>query len=240
MKKRTSGGSKDSNNDLSALWKMLPNPKMSMSQQKNGVTNANANTNNISALGLSNLPQKTNAASSASKDSKAHSAPASQSGSGAPSPRGETDLKNPPSVSVTLVQTSEDLPLNLSTTPPQTPASSSSIVRSTNGSGVAVTITTSSPAKRKLLEDDDDDIRRSSRACKGRRYQEFKDTIGKRGRRGATGKSDSELSQHSEVNIHSISCKDRKHPFTYQRRLNICTFIYRMNNNLPRSSPPHP
>lgn len=205
MMKRTSGGSKDSNNDLSALWKMLPNPKMSMSQQKNGVTNTN--TNNISALGLSNLPQKTNAASSASKDSKAHSAPASQSGSGAPSPRGETDLKNPPSVSVTLVQTSEDLPLNLSTTPPQTPASSSSIVRSTNGSGVAVTITTSSPAKRKLLEDDDDDIRRSSRACKGRRYQEFKDTIGKRGRRGATGKSDSELSQHSEVRFHSALCK---------------------------------
>ena len=210
MKKRTTGGSKDSKNDLSALWKMLPNPKMSMSdQQKNCATNAN----NISALGLSNLPQKTNAASSASKDSKAHSAPASQSGSGAPSPRGETDLKNPPSVSVTLVQTSEDLPLNLSTTPPQTPASSSSIVRSsTNGSGVAVTITTSSPAKRKLLEDDDDDIRRSSRACKGRRYQEFKDTIGKRGRRGATGKSDSELSQHSEVRMTPTWTIHGRHP----------------------------
>ena len=65
---------------------------------------------NIPALGLSNLPHKTNAASSASKDSNAHSAPASQSGLGAPSPRGETDLKNPPSVSVTSVQTSEDLP----------------------------------------------------------------------------------------------------------------------------------
>ena len=80
--------------------------------------------------------------------------------------------------------------LDFSTTPPQTPAGAM-IRNGGNGNGnnsVAVTITTSSPAKRKLLEDDDDDIRRSTRACKGRRYQEFKDAVGKRGRRGATGK----------------------------------------------------
>lgn len=204
MMRRTGGGSKDSNNDLSALWKMLPNPMMNMtsSKQKNGSTN----NSNISALGLStNFPPKTNAANSAKDNSKAHSAPASQSGSGAPSPRGDGDFKNSavvvtaaattdhqPSVSVTLVQTTEDLPLNLSTTPPQTPAGP------TMRNGVAVTITTSSPAKRKLLEEDEDDIRRSSRACKGRRYKEFKDSIGKRGRGRAAGKSDSELSQHSE------------------------------------------
>ena len=71
------------------------------------------------------------------------------------------------------------------------------MIRNGGGNGnnsVAVTITTSSPAKRKLLEDDDDDIRRSTRACKGRRYQEFKDAVGKRGRRGATGKSNRVIS----------------------------------------------
>merc|ERR1712051_369894 len=78
--------------------------------------------------------------------------------------------------------------LNLSKTPPQTPASGLS-------AGIAITITTTSPAKRKLLEDDDDI--RPSRACKGRRYQEFKDAVGRRGRRPC-GKSDGESSQHSE------------------------------------------
>ena len=63
---------------------------------------------------------------------------------------------------------------------------------------IAITITTTSPAKRKLLEDDDDELRRSARACKGRRYQEFKDAVGRRGRRGPCGKSDGESSQHSE------------------------------------------
>merc|ERR1712223_762836 len=96
---------------------------------------------------------------------------------------------NSESVSVTLV-TETDLPLNLSKTPPQTPASGLS-------TGIAITITTTSPAKRKLLEDDDDEVRRSARACKGRRYQEFKDAVGRRGRRPC-GKSDGESSQHSE------------------------------------------
>ena len=204
--RRTTGGAKDSSNDLTALWKMLPNPMAGVTPKpKNGSTTTSSN-NTISALGLSTA----SSASSKSKDtdhSKAHSAPASQSGSGAPSPRGgcpdvvvvsaahdnNVNKQIEPSVSVTLVtapSTSEDLPLNLSTTPPQTPAGAM-IRNGGNGNGnnsVAVTITTSSPAKRKLLEDDDDDIRRSTRACKGRRYQEFKDAVGKRGRRGATGK----------------------------------------------------
>jgi len=71
-----------------------------------------------------------------------------------------------------------DVPLNLSTTPPQTPAGMSS-----------VTIT-ASPAKRvRLLTDDDEHINetqhlRNDRACKGRRYQEFKDqALGRKGAR---------------------------------------------------------
>ncbi len=161
---------KDGSNDLTALWKMLPNPTGGcLTGKKNGVS-----------------------PNSSSKE-KAHSAPASQSGSGAPSPK----AADQPPVSVTLV-TETDLPLNLSKTPPQTPAA----VAPALGSGQAViTITTSSPAKRKLLEEDDDDVRRSSRACKGRRYQEFKDAVGRRSSGRASGggrKSDGEGSQHSE------------------------------------------
>lgn len=162
--RRTVGGGKDGSNDLTALWKMLPNPTGGLTK-KNGIHEP--------------LSVK------AGGKEKAHSAPASQSGSGAPSPKSSAE----PSVSVTLV-TETDLPLNLSKTPPQTPASGIS-------AGIAITITTTSPAKRKLLEDDDDEVRRSSRACKGRRYQEFKDAVGRRGRR-ACGKSDGESSQHSE------------------------------------------
>ena len=129
--RRTTGGAKDSSNDLTALWKMLPNPMAGVTPKpKNGSTSNST----ISALGLSNFPNAaantaTASASSKSKDTdpKAHSAPASQSGSGAPSPRGCSDVvvvsaahdnvkQIEPSVSVTLVtapNTSEDLPLNL-------------------------------------------------------------------------------------------------------------------------------
>ena len=185
--RRTVGGAKDGSNDLTALWKMLPNPiggNPATTAKKNGVQ-------------ADNLSIK-----------KAHSAPASQSGSGAPSPKGSSSSSgnanngNEPAVSVTLVTSESDLPLNLSKTPPATPSSSLS-------TGIAITITTSSPAKRKLLDEDDDDLRRSSRACKGRRYQEFKDAVGHRrsaggGGRAASGakvymgKSDGESSQHSE------------------------------------------
>merc|ERR1711935_985049 len=153
------------------LWKMLPNPI--------GVKQDLASTKNNGKHESTTLPKQP-----LSGKEKAHSAPASQSGSGAPSPKGNSE-----SVSVTLV-TETDLPLNLSKTPPQTPASGLS-------TGIAITITTTSPAKRKLLEDDDDEVRRSARACKGRRYQEFKDSVGRRGRRPC-GKSDGESSQHSE------------------------------------------
>jgi len=162
-------GGKDGSNDLTALWKMLPNPI--------GVKQDLASTKNNGKHESTTLPKQP-----LSGKEKAHSAPASQSGSGAPSPKGSSE-----SVSVTLV-TETDLPLNLSKTPPQTPASGLS-------AGIAITITTTSPAKRKLLEDDDDI--RPSRACKGRRYQEFKDAVGRRGRRPC-GKSDGESSQHSE------------------------------------------
>lgn len=166
--RRTVGGAKSGSNDLTALWKMLPNP-IGGGTKKNGV--------------------QADQAQQKPSIKKAHSAPASQSGSGAPSPKGSS---SEPAVSVTLVTTESDLPLNLSKTPPQTPSSSLS-------TGIAITITTSSPAKRKLLDDEDDDLRRSSRACKGRRYQEFKDAVGRRGRGKAyLGKSDGESSQHSE------------------------------------------
>lgn len=167
--RRTVGGAKDGSNDLTALWKMLPNPI--------GVKQDLASTKKNGKHESTTLPKQP-----LSGKEKAHSAPASQSGSGAPSPKGSSE-----SVSVTLV-TETDLPLNLSKTPPQTPASGLS-------AGIAITITTTSPAKRKLLEDDDDI--RPSRACKGRRYQEFKDAVGRRGRRPC-GKSDGESSQHSE------------------------------------------
>lgn len=207
--RRTTGSGRDGSSDITALWKMLPNQALgnNMSKkpnnngalaQKASISTTGNSSSTISALGLSNLPSQN--PPKAIKSDKAHSAPASQSGSGAPSPKGE------PSVSVTLVTEScgDDLPLNLSTTPPQTPAgassrngSSSTANNSSSSSSVAITITTTSPAKRKLLDDaDDDDIRRSSRACKGRRYQEFKDAVGRRGRK--SGKSDGEASQHSE------------------------------------------
>jgi len=170
--RRTTGGGKDGSNDLQALWNMSPNP-IGVKPEAVGSTKKNGKNDPASAL-----PKPM------SGKEKAHSAPASQTGSGAPSPKGNSE-----SVSVTLV-TETDLPLNLSKTPPQTPASGLS-------TGIAITITTTSPAKRKLLEDDDDEVRRSARACKGRRYQEFKDAVGRRGRRPC-GKSDGESSQHSE------------------------------------------
>jgi len=171
--RRTTGGGKDGSNDLQALWNMSPNP-IGVKPEAVGSTKKNGKNDSASSA----LPKPM------SGKEKAHSAPASQSGSGAPSPKGNSE-----SVSVTLV-TETDLPLNLSKTPPQTPASGLS-------TGIAITITTTSPAKRKLLEDDDDEVRRSARACKGRRYQEFKDAVGRRGRRPC-GKSDGESSQHSE------------------------------------------
>ena len=74
-------------------------------------------------------------------------------------------------VSVTLVPAHHgDQPLNLSTTPPQTPASSMS---PSGGGGVTIT-----PAEEK-----------QQRACKGRRYQEFKDAVGRKGRRQKSGGS---------------------------------------------------
>lgn len=175
--RRTSGAGgpgKDGSNDLTALWKMLPNPT-------GGLVNKKQN-------GIQNQPQK------------AHSAPASQSGSGAPSPKSGSSNSNDnvPTVSVTLV-TETDVPLNLSKTPPQTPGSTATTASSTLTSGSITITTTSSPAKRKLLDDDDDDVRRSSRACKGRRYQEFKDAVGHR--RSGSGKGRGLLdgnSQHSE------------------------------------------
>jgi len=173
MRRTTGGGNKEGSKDLQALWNMSPNPIGVKPPEAVGSTKKNGKNDSASAL-----PKPM------SGKEKAHSAPASQSGSGAPSPKGNSE-----SVSVTLV-TETDLPLNLSKTPPQTPASGLS-------TGIAITITTTSPAKRKLLEDDDDEVRRSARACKGRRYQEFKDSVGRRGRRPC-GKSDGESSQHSE------------------------------------------
>ena len=199
------GKAKDGSNDLTALWKMLPNPiggNPTTTAKKNGIQ-----------------------AETGTSIKKAHSAPASQSGSGAPSPKGASGSSASgnggsgaaaaePAVSVTLVTSESDLPLNLSKTPPATPSSSLS-------TGIAITITTSSPAKRKLLDEDDDDLRRSSRACKGRRYQEFKDAVGHRrsagggGGRAASGtkvymgKSDGESSQHSEDEMAPNSASSR-------------------------------
>lgn len=179
--RRTSGGQagKDGSNDLTALWKMLPNPTGGLvKNNKNG---------------------------SMAGGQKAHSAPASQTGSGPASPKSDSI----PTVSVTLV-TETDVPLNLSKTPPQTPGGSST----TSATSGSITITTtSSPAKRKLLEDEDDDVRRSSRACKGRRYQEFKDAVGHR--RSGSGKGRGGLegnSQHSE---------DESSPTSNNQALNI-------------------
>jgi len=184
MRRSNGGGRKDGSNDLTALWKMLPNPTGGMTK-KNGIHSDTSSSAASKTMG---------------GKEKAHSAPASQTGSGAPSPKAAASE----SVSVTLV-TETDLPLNLSKTPPQTPGSSAGSNSGHPGggglsTGIAITITTTSPAKRKLLDDDDDDVRRSSRACKGRRYQEFKDAVGRRGRGGRAGgnKSDGEGLEHSE------------------------------------------
>ena len=67
--RRTIGGGKDGSNDLTALWKMLPNPTATVGlAKKNGVHELKPNP--------------------VTGKEKAHSAPASQSGSGAPSPKG--------------------------------------------------------------------------------------------------------------------------------------------------------
>jgi hypothetical protein len=96
----------------------------------------------------------------------------------------------PPPVSVTLVTTEQKPeavgPLNLSTTPPQTPSPAASSCAVT----ITATTATVSPTKRKILpveeEEEEEDIRRSSRSCKGRRYQEFKDE-GRLGKRSSSG-----------------------------------------------------
>ena len=50
----------------------------------------------------------------------------------------------------------------------------------------SVTITATSVTKRAMNvgnDDDDDDAKKRSRSCKGRRYQEFKDAVGRKGRK---------------------------------------------------------
>lgn len=177
MMRRANSGIKD-NSDRSALWSRLPDPA---GRQNGSKAKPKAEEKTTPVPPKAGSPKQTAAAVVASPKQAAVSPKQAAPGSAGPA------------VSVTLVTRSssnaEDLPLNLSTTPPQTPAAA----RTAADHMAAVTITTS-PAKRKLLDDDDDDIRRSSRACKGRRYQEFKDAVGRKGRK-AGGRSDD---QHSE------------------------------------------
>ncbi len=177
---------KDDSTDVSDLWRMLPNPSAKM--PLNG-------TDPVAAM------------KSEQRLATSKSAPESK----LPSPKQKDQQQQQPSVSVTLIQeesNAEDSPLNLSTTPPQTPAGSSGSTTgpgstsgdSKSGGGVAVTITRTSPTKRRLLDDDDDEIRRSSRSCKGRRYQEFKDAaVGKKGRKGAEASTSEDEQQPQDA-----------------------------------------
>ena len=89
--------------------------------------------------------------------------------------------------------------LKIALTQPNAPVDFQTPGSSSHSGGVAITITTS-PAKRILLDDDDDDIRRSARSCKGRRYQEFKEAVGRKGRRShRSGDSRSEIVQYLGV-----------------------------------------
>ena len=94
--------------------------------------------------------------------------------------------RKPPPVSVTLVTTTESgsssvtKPLNLSTSPPQTPSVSLTPIKDTrvvssSVASVTITATTVSPNNKRKLDEDEEEIRRSARRCKGKRYQEFKD-----------------------------------------------------------------
>lgn len=128
----------------------------------------------------------------------------------ASSPAPPTSPKQGSNVSITLVSTpltvvttntiptssATSKPLNLSTTPPQTPSLSLTPVKNNTIPKSAapsppphhppvsieppVMVSPSGAIKRKLVLEnnpceEDDEIRRSSRSCKGRRYQEFKD-----------------------------------------------------------------
>ncbi len=110
------------------------------------------------------------------------------------------DHKRPPlpPVSVTLVRPTEssasdtrpdDRPVNLSKTPPQTPSVSLTPV---GEDADAI-------SKRKSEEEEEEEIRRSSRACKGKRYQEFKDE-GRLGQRKGSGRRSHKSGDSSDNN----------------------------------------
>ena len=72
-------------------------------------------------------------------------------------------------------------------------------------------------------------------ACKGRRYQEFKDAVGRRGRRPC-GKSDGESSQHSEdEHIATVSASSIKTATTTAMSFSMATTPSGEGSNLARN-----
>jgi hypothetical protein len=214
LSKRT--GEKQESKEASALWNLLPHIKLAQEQtdfkiKKSAAqaenTHAEAASENIDATKLS--IKHLLAQSPAPVSPRSKSGNSSSKSSSAVSPSGNPAAGS--GVSVTLVSSNraasvsvvcDDKPVNLSTTPPQTPLSSSTVtITATTTTTISPAGTkrklideqlSTSPAKRKLLEEEieeEDDVRRSSRACKGKRYQEFKEE-GRLGRSKSGGSSD--------------------------------------------------
>lgn len=250
----TRSGEKRDSKEAAALWNMLPHIKIAQERaegklvtidpkpvaEPDGSNLTKSDDDDGSKLSIKHLlaqspaplSPRSRSGNSSSKSSAAVSPNAAASASASAASAASA-------VSVTLVSNdrSSDMsgasngqPVNLSTTPPQTPSATTSVVTISTMSAAAatpraasMTTTTSKrslssagggetsaaspqqqqgpPAKRKLLggggdaaaaaptaEEEEDHVRRSSRSCKGRLYQEFKDE-GRLGRSksGATG-----------------------------------------------------
>jgi len=232
-------GEKRDSKEAAALWNMLPHIKIAQERAEgqsvatDSVTEPDGSNltkseerddgsklsiKHLLAQSPAPLSPRSRSGNSSSKSSAAVSPNAAASASASASSAASA-------VSVTLVSNdrsdntgdSGGQPVNLSTTPPQTPSTTGSVVTISTMSATvaaprAASSTTTSKrsfgpaaasqqpglaAKRKLLggvasatavEEEEEMVRRSSRSCKGRLYQEFKDEgrLG-RGKGGAAG-----------------------------------------------------
>ena len=218
-------GEKRDSKEAAALWNMLPHIKIAQERAEGKMVAAEPPADPKSAVTESegsNLTIKT--AEDGSKlsikhllaQSPAPLSPRSRSGnsssksSATVSPNANAHAAAAASaaseVSVTLVSNDYcaaghaghgQQPVNLSTTPPQTPSTTNVVTISATtskrsvscGGGESSAAQQGSAMKRKLgvviagggdsaaqtVEEEEDDLRRSSRSCKGKRYQEFKD-----------------------------------------------------------------
>lgn len=209
-------GAKDDKKDMTALWNLLPHKMVNQKSQKTSTANPKLTTptTRSPSPSVTNTTKPTSAVtrndlatnSSSGLDIKsllAHS-PAPQS------PRAKANGSNqlrtsPPPVSVTLITTESrsngettNRPLNLSTTPPQTPSVSVTPMSVEVNNYAQQDKTSNVKALKRAHEDDEEDRRRSSRSCKGKRYQELRDEghLGRKGRK--THRSGDDHSSHAD------------------------------------------